>query len=182
MHIEKNICDILIGTLLNTTKSKDTLKARMDLKDMNIRKNLHLEPNGDKNLKKPLAEYVLAPEERKMFLQWLKSIKYPDGYAANISRSVNIEEGKLSGLKSHDCHVLMQRVLPVGIRKFLKKQICAPIIELSNFFEQICAKTLSVADLGKLEENIVLVLCKLEKNFPTRILHFHSALDCALTT
>ncbi|KAB2617608.1 hypothetical protein D8674_013477 [Pyrus ussuriensis x Pyrus communis] len=139
MHIEKNIFDILIETLLNTEKSKDTLKARMDLKDMNIKEN---------------------------FLQWLQSIKFPDGYASSISRNVRVNKGKVLGLKSHDCHVLMQHVLPVGIPKHLKRQIYEPIVELSNFFQQICAKIVTVADLDKLEEDIVFILCKLEKMFP----------------
>lgn len=93
-------------------------------------------------------------------------MKFPDGYASNISRNVNVDEGTVSGLKSHDCHVLMQRLLPVGIRKDLKKSIYSPLVELSSFFQQICAKTLRVADLDKLEENIVMTLCKLEKIFP----------------
>jgi hypothetical protein len=42
MHIEKNICENLIGTVLNILgKTKDTIKARLDLKDMGIRKELH---------------------------------------------------------------------------------------------------------------------------------------------
>ena len=41
MHIEKNICDSLIGTLLNMEgKSKDGVKARLDLVDMGIRQEL----------------------------------------------------------------------------------------------------------------------------------------------
>lgn len=92
-------------------------------------------------------------------------MKFPDGYASNISRNVNVDEGTVSGLKSHDCHVLMQRLLPVGIRKDLKKSIYSPLVKLSSFFQQICAKTLRVADLDKLEENIVMTLCKLEKIF-----------------
>ncbi|XP_048437106.1 uncharacterized protein LOC125475779 [Pyrus x bretschneideri] len=166
MHIEKNIFDILIETLLNTEKSKDTLKARMDLKDMNIRESLQLELNENNKLDKPPAQYVFNPSERKDFLQWLQSIKFPDGYASSISQNVRVNEGKVMGLKSHDCHVLMQRVLPVGIRKHLKRQIYVPIVELSNFFQQICAKTVTVADLDKLEEDTVLILCKLEKIFP----------------
>ena len=44
MHIEKNVCDNLIGTMLDILdKSKDTTKAHMDLKDLNIRKELHLQ-------------------------------------------------------------------------------------------------------------------------------------------
>ena len=40
MHVEKNVCDNIVGTLLNINgKTKDTNKARLDLADMNIRKN-----------------------------------------------------------------------------------------------------------------------------------------------
>ena len=43
MHVEKNVCDSVVGTLLNTIgKTKNTDKARLDLADMNIRKELHL--------------------------------------------------------------------------------------------------------------------------------------------
>ena len=41
MHIEKNICDSIIGTLLNIPgKNKDSISARMDLVDMSIRTEL----------------------------------------------------------------------------------------------------------------------------------------------
>lgn len=43
MHIEKNICDNLLGTLLNIDgKSKDNEKAQRDLMEMGIRHDLHL--------------------------------------------------------------------------------------------------------------------------------------------
>ena len=39
MHIEKNICDGIIGTLLNIEgKTKDTLKSRNDLTHLGFRK------------------------------------------------------------------------------------------------------------------------------------------------
>jgi len=41
MHVEKNVCDTLIGTLLNINgKTKDGLNARLDLIEMNIRGEL----------------------------------------------------------------------------------------------------------------------------------------------
>ena len=52
MHIEKNVCENVIGTLLNIEgKTKDTYKARLDLQDMDIRMELHLVPHGNKYLK-----------------------------------------------------------------------------------------------------------------------------------
>ena len=42
MHIEKNVCDNLIGTILNLDgKSKDNMKAHLDLKEIDIRHELH---------------------------------------------------------------------------------------------------------------------------------------------
>ena len=39
MHIEKNVCDSLLGTILDIDgKSKDTDKARIDLQNMGVRK------------------------------------------------------------------------------------------------------------------------------------------------
>jgi len=41
MHVEKNVCDSLIGTLLNINgKTKDGLNARLDLIEINIRGEL----------------------------------------------------------------------------------------------------------------------------------------------
>lgn len=166
MHTEKNICDKIVGTLLNLDKkNKDTEKARLDLADMKIRKELHLKPRRDKFIKPP-ACYVIKPEDRKKFCQFLKSVKFPDGYASNISRDAHVNDGKVSVLKSHDCHVLLQRLLPVAIRPYLRRDVCAPLIELCNFFHDLCAKTLSVSHLDELEKRIPLILCKLERIFP----------------
>ena len=42
MHIEKNVCDSIIGTLLNIKdKSKDGFNSRVDLIHLDIRKDLH---------------------------------------------------------------------------------------------------------------------------------------------
>src|SRR5215216_6188420 len=47
MHIEKNICDSIIGTLLNIKgKTKDTLISRIDLTHLDIRKDLQVEDEG----------------------------------------------------------------------------------------------------------------------------------------
>ncbi|XP_028119696.1 uncharacterized protein LOC114317185 [Camellia sinensis] len=167
MHIEKNICDNLMGTLLNVDgKNKDTEKARIDLANLKIRKELHLQSRGDGSFMKPPAVYTLSTKERQGFGAFLKSIKYHDDYAANISNCVNTDSGKISGLKSHDCHVLVHRLLPVGMHEYLNNEIGMTLFELGNFFQQLCSKMLLVTDLQKLEDQIILVLCKLEKIFP----------------
>jgi hypothetical protein len=48
MHIEKNICESLIETILNIPeKTKDTIKSRLDLKDLAIKKELQFRETGD---------------------------------------------------------------------------------------------------------------------------------------
>ncbi|CAL5336869.1 unnamed protein product [Camellia sinensis] len=167
MHIEKNICDNLVGTLLSIDgKNKDTDKPRLDLEDMRIHKELHLKRRSNGSFEKPPASYTLSSVERQGFCDFLKSIKYPDAYAANISNCVTAQGGKLSGLKTHDCRVFLQRLLPIGMRGYLSKEIGTTLFELGIFFKQLCSKTLRVIDLEKMEEEIVLLLCKLEKIFP----------------
>ena len=110
-----------MGALLNTIgKTKDTNKARLDLDNMNIRKELHLQIQGNK-LAKPIACYTLTTKEMIEFYKFLKSVKFSDGYTANLSRNVSINDGKISGLKTHDCHVLFQKLLLVAILPYLNK-------------------------------------------------------------
>jgi hypothetical protein len=48
----------------------------------------------------------------------MKGLKFPDGYAAGLRRSVNMTIGKLIGLKSHDYHIIMERHIPVMFRGY----------------------------------------------------------------
>ncbi|KAL4021062.1 hypothetical protein IC575_019851 [Cucumis melo] len=166
MHIEKNVCDNLFGTLLNIDgKTKDTINAHLDLEDLNIRKELHLQRQGTK-LIKPHPTYTLTGSERIDFCKFLKSVKFPDGFVSNISRCVSVNDGKLWGLKTHDSHILLQQLIPIVVRAYLHKDVCTTVVELCNFFRDLCAKTIRVSDLNRLEADIVLILCKLERIFP----------------
>jgi hypothetical protein len=58
MHVKKNVCEALINTLLDIPgKTKDTLKARMNLEEMKLRKDIHYETleNGSKKNFQQLA-------------------------------------------------------------------------------------------------------------------------------
>ena len=126
----------------------------------------------DGSYDKPRTFFSLSANERDGFYDFLKSVKYPDGYVANISRSVNAKNGRLSGLKSYDCHVLLQRILPIGLRGFAQKDISIVLFELGSFFQDLCSRTLKRSELEKLEESIVLlILCKLERFFPPAFFH-----------
>jgi hypothetical protein len=168
MHIEKNICENILSTLLNIpNKTKDTLSTRLDLEDRGIRKELHLLDDTGNSSSKPKACYVLKPEEKKKFLQFVRNVKFPDGYVSNISRCVNMEGGgSMHGLKTHDCPIMLQRILPAGLRGLVHKDVYEVIVELGRFFSQLRSKTLKVDALHQMKEDIVLILCKLEKIYP----------------
>jgi hypothetical protein len=51
--------------------------------------------------------------------------------------------GKLSGLKSHDFHILMERIIPVMFCGYMPDAMWQAIAELSYFFMQICANEIS---------------------------------------
>nr|XP_029144822.1 uncharacterized protein LOC112708962 [Arachis hypogaea] len=145
MHIEKNVCDNVLYTLLNETgRSKDNLKARKDLKEMGIRKDLWPDENGRYHP----SLFKMSNSMKDVFLRTIKNIRVPDGLSSNISRCVDLKQRKLSGLKSHDCHVLMQQLLPIAIRNVLPDKVTAVLIELSSFFQQLCSNSLSLTELG----------------------------------
>jgi hypothetical protein len=99
MHIEKNVCDFIINTLLEIDgKSKDNLNARMDMQKFCIRNNLH-PIEVDSRFYLPPALYNISPDEKRLFCQILKGVKFPDGYAYDISRNVIVEKKKYNWTK-----------------------------------------------------------------------------------
>ncbi|KAF7126956.1 hypothetical protein RHSIM_Rhsim11G0004500 [Rhododendron simsii] len=81
-------------------------------------------------------------------------------------RQQEVKDRSIVGLKSHDCHILMQQLLPLAVTRALPKKVSEVIIELCNYFRQLCSKVLHPNDFGPLEEKIRLTLCHLEKIFP----------------
>ena len=115
MHIEKIVCDSVIGMILNIQgKTKDGLNTHQDLAEMGIRAQLHPRSNDNK-IYSPPAFHTLSKEEKMSFCQCLHHVKVPQGYSSNIKSLVQLKDLKLKGLKSHDCHVLMQQLLVVAI-------------------------------------------------------------------
>ena len=116
---------------------------------------------------KPRASFMLEKNAQLLVYKWLKSLCFPDGHASNISKLVNTEECRLYGMKSHDCHVFMQTLIPLAFRDLLPKGICDALTEISHFFRDIFSSKLNVDHIERLEMNIVETLCKLEMIFPS---------------
>ena len=138
----------MLNIILGMDKSKDTDNAWKDLADMKIRAELHLFTQGDK-LMKLATDFMLTPEERRQFYNFIKSIKFPNNFTSNFTKNITNNDNKIIILKSHDCHVIMQHLLLLDVRLFLKKPIVTTIAKLCTFFKQLCAWTLNVLDLEK---------------------------------
>ncbi|KAL0561283.1 hypothetical protein IC582_001705 [Cucumis melo] len=141
MHIEKNVCMNIVGTLLDIPgKSKDGINTRLDLVKMNIRPGLAPMVTGNRTYI-PITCYTLSREEKYRFCKTFSEIKVPEGYSSNIRSLISLDDLKLNGLKLHNYHLLMQQLLPIGVRSILPK------------------------NLDALQEDIVMTLCNLEKYF-----------------
>jgi hypothetical protein len=166
MHIEKNVFENIFNTVIDVKgKTKDNIKARLDIAFFYNRKNMELVCDGSR-VAKPRASFVLEKNAQLLVYKWLKSLRFLDGNASNISRLVNMEECKLYGMKSNDCHVFMQTLIPLAYRDLLPKEIWDALMEISHFFIDICSNKLNVDYIERLETNIIETLCKLEMIFP----------------
>ena len=102
-----------------------------------------------------------------------QKLLFPDGYAANLARGANIEKMKNFGLKGHDWHIWLERIMLVMLRCYIPESEWLVLAELSYFFRVLCAKELSRAMIDDMEELAPELLYKLEK-----ILHRASFIRC----
>ena len=164
MHIEKNVFDNIFFTILDVPgKLKDKWSARKDIKE--LCKRPELEPDEEDN-RYPKACYALDRHEKQVLLDWLRSVKFPDGYVSNLSHCIDLHKLRLFGMKSHDCHVFMQRLMHVAFRPFLDDKVWEPIAQLSAFFRDLMCYELKPEVVMQLHKEIPIILCKLERIFP----------------
>ena len=161
MHIEKNICDNILGTLLNIDgKSKDHLNARYDLQEIGIREVLHPVLSTDGNyLEMRAAIFEMTNKEKEIFCSVLENAKLPYGCAANISRYANKKERKIAGYKSHDAHFLLHYLLQFVVKKSVKPEVAIPMIKLDAFQRSLWSKIIDLADLKRLQMEIMEIIC-----------------------
>jgi hypothetical protein len=93
--------------------SKDNINVRKDLAALCNHPSLEPKSNARGNMKRPHAPNCLKPAERKEILTWLEKLKFPDHYASNIKRAVNVSTSKLNELKSHDYYIIIERLMSV---------------------------------------------------------------------
>ncbi|KAL9687763.1 hypothetical protein QQ045_032170 [Rhodiola kirilowii] len=170
MHIEKDVFDNIIGTILGLEgKTKDDIKARKGLEELGVRRKLWFKPTTSGTSRKEKvskAPYTVTPSEKLEILELIKDVKYPSGYAGTLKSKINLDDKKFIGLKTHDCHVMLQRMLPVYIRLYLPPNVISPLIALSHWFRRLCCREFEKEEVHRLKVDIVHILCQLERIFP----------------
>jgi hypothetical protein len=167
MHNEKNMGEAVWNTCFDIAeKSKDNVKARLDLALICNRPSMHLVHKSNGQWDRPRGPFTVPKDVKPTILQWFKELKFPDSYASNLKRGVNLLQKKIFGLKSHDYHIFMERLLPVVFRGFLADNVWHCLAELSFFYRQLCAKELRKDVVRSMEENVAILICKMEKIFP----------------
>jgi hypothetical protein len=165
MHIEKNICESILGALLKLDgKCKDGDNARLDMEHLRIRPDQHPVIKDDKYTLLS-ALYELDKEAKERLCEFLYGVKMPDGVSSNI-RCVDVKSRKVSSLKTHNYHLILQKLLPLVVRRILPGLVVIGFIQLNNFFDALCSKELVEAELGRLSYSIREVVCRHEMIFP----------------
>jgi hypothetical protein len=109
MHQECNVAESIISTCMDITgKTKDNFKARRDIAHV---------------CGKPHTPFCLKVKDREEVMRWMKRLKFPHHYTAGLKRCVNVKAEKIHGLKSHDYHIVIERLLPVMLRGYLDDDI-----------------------------------------------------------
>ena len=168
MHLKKNICESLVGTIMNTKGiGKNHENARADLEEMGIRPKLYVE-EAENGKALPVAATTMSRKDKKELGQFLHSAKFPSGYSSNFARLVSMKELKLNFamMKSHDCHVLMTLVLPVAIRNVLPMKVRETVMSLCFFFNAVEQKVIDDKLLTALDRRLHETLCLMEAFFP----------------
>ncbi|XP_021775400.1 uncharacterized protein LOC110739246 [Chenopodium quinoa] len=167
MHIEKNVFDSVIGTLLDIPqKTKDHKSARRDLVKLNLMPELQPRELEDGGEEFPRSCFWMSLEQKRKFCHVFKNAKLPQGYASNIGRCVQVGERKIAGYKSHDAHFMMNYLLPIAVKTTLSKDVATPLIRLCAFFKSIWSKKVDPQHHEKLQSELVETLCLLERIFP----------------
>jgi hypothetical protein len=64
-------------------------------------------------------------------MQWMKGLKFPNGYTASLRLSMNMMIRKLIGLKSHDYHIIIERLMSIMFRGYFDDAVWMVLAKLS---------------------------------------------------
>lgn len=114
---------------------------------------------------KSKATYALTISQRVTICKWVKQLKLSDEYASNLGQCVDADQGKMHGMKSHDCHVPCNGCFQLHSMHY-QNIFGSRLLKLATF-QRTNFNNINVEHLRVMENNIHALLCKLEQIFPS---------------
>ncbi|KAL2248427.1 UNVERIFIED_CONTAM: hypothetical protein Sindi_2695000 [Sesamum indicum] len=95
----------------------DNMNARKDLKI--ICNQPELEVDERKPNVMPKSVYTLTKEQKRRICEWISHLNFPGGYAFNLAHCVDMKELRFHGMKTHDYHIFMQKLILIAFLEML---------------------------------------------------------------
>lgn len=166
MHIFKNVGETIWKTITGKNESKG---QRDDLQFLGKMEHLwaRTKPNGQLDI--PKAPWVLKKAEMNQVRKTISEFRTPTGNMHCLKGVFNSDD-KLSGLKTHDWHKLLQFVLPIALKNCLTEDIRTAIFKISSLVRWISSKEIKQDTIETARLNAIEAVCLIEKFFPTSVL------------
>ncbi|KAL0401538.1 UNVERIFIED_CONTAM: hypothetical protein Slati_4183700 [Sesamum latifolium] len=97
-------------------KIKDNLNAWKDLEI--ICNHLELEVDECRINVMLKVVYTLTKDQKRKICECVRCLRFPDRYASNLARCIDMVNLRLHGMQSHDCHVFMQKLIPIAFWEY----------------------------------------------------------------
>jgi hypothetical protein len=104
-------------------KTKGNIKARVDHDLLCDRPKLKMQPpKGGKNWRRPKAVFVFTRSKGGKYSCGSKTFIFSYGDAENLKMGVYLDTLRINGMKSHDWHILLERILMVMIQGYIAEE------------------------------------------------------------
>ena len=130
-----------------------------------MKAELHPVPEGNRKYTLPAACFNLTPDEKSAICTFLRGVKVPTGFLANVKKLVSMKDLSITHCKAHDCHVMLTVFLPIAIRAIKPEFLKMAITCICYFFSKISHKTID-KELSDLHEFVVETQNQLEMCLP----------------
>ena len=110
--------------------------------------------------------FNLTPDEKRAICTFLRGIKVPTGFSANVKKLVSMKDLSITHCKAHDCHVMLTVFLPNEIRAIKLEFLKMTFTRMCYFFLKISQKTIGKQELSDLHEFVVETQNQLEMCLP----------------
>ena len=127
---------------------------------------LHPVPEANGKYTLPVACFNLTPEEKRAICTFLRGVKVPTGFSANVKKLALMKDLSITHCKAHDCHVMLTVFLPIAIRAIKPEFLKMAITRMCYFFSKISQKTIGKQELSDLHEFVVETQNQLEMCLP----------------